>query len=187
MRVVGGRFKGRGLTAPKGMATRPTTDRTRESLFNILAHKDDAPLEGARVLDLFAGSGALGIEALSRGAAFCLFVEIAAPARGAIRENLEALSLNGVARLHRRSATSLGPKPQGMGTPFTLAFLDPPYGEGLIAPALVSLRDGAWLSEGALVIAEQGKGEGPPVVEGFALEDERRFGDTLMRFLRKEG
>ena len=176
-------MRGRRLVAPDGRGTRPTTDRVRESLFNILEH-GETPLEGARVLDLFAGSGALGIEAISRGAAFCLFVETDAGARGAIRENTESLGLNGVTRLHRRSATSLGDRPVGMGEPFTLAFLDPPYGQDLIAPTLRGLAAGGWLAPDALVVCEQGRGEAAPDVPGFTGTDERRFGDTLMRFLR---
>ena len=190
MRVVGGRLRGRRLVAPPGQGTRPTTDRVRESLFNILAHglahgqaDGDAPLEGARVLDLFAGSGALGIEAISRGAAFCLFVETGAAARGAIRENTEALDLNGVTRLHRRSATSLGTKPPGMGEPFTLAFLDPPYGKGLIEPTLDGLSRGGWLATGARLVCEQPKGEAAPGLDGFSVTDERAFGDISVRFL----
>lgn len=182
MRVVGGEFRGRPLVAPKGMATRPTTDRTRESLFNILTHRDDVELEGARVIDLFAGSGALGFEAISRGGAFCLFVETAAAARGAIRDNQESLGLTGKTRIHRRSATALGDKPAGMGAPFTLAFLDPPYGQGLVEPALVALRDGGWLGEGAFLVVEQGKGEDVPSVDGFKFADERAFGDSVLRF-----
>ena len=181
MRVVGGTLRGRRLVAPPGQGTRPTTDRVRESLFNILEH-GDAPLGGARVLDLFAGSGALGIEAISRGAAFCLFVETGAAARGAIRENTEALGLNGVTRLHRRSATSLGTRPPGMGEPFTLAFLDPPYGQGLIEATLPGLKAGGWLADGARLVCEQPKGEAPPRADGLTLTDERAFGDTLMRF-----
>ncbi|RFB04757.1 16S rRNA (guanine(966)-N(2))-methyltransferase RsmD [Parvularcula marina] len=184
MRIVGGEFRGRSIVAPKGMATRPTTDRTRESLFNILTHKEGFELEGARVIDLFAGSGALGFEAVSRGAEFCLFVETAAAARGAIRDNQEALGLTGKTRIHRRSATHLGEKPSGMGAPFTLAFLDAPYGQGLIEPALVALRDGHWLSSRALCVVEQGKGEDAPSADGFTLDDERAFGDSVIRFLK---
>ena len=183
MRIVGGTLRGRRLVAPPGQGTRPTSDRVRESLFNILEH-GDAPLDGARVLDLFAGSGALGIESISRGAVFCLFVETGAAARGAIRENTEALGLNGVTRLHRRSATSLGVRPVGMGEPFTLAFLDPPYGEGLVEPALAGLAGGGWLAGGARLICEQAKGEAAPALPGFTVTDERVFGDTSMRFLR---
>ena len=187
MRVVGGVHGGRRLVAPKGQGTRPTTDRVRESVFNVLAHDEGTVLEGARVLDLFAGSGALGIEAISRGAAFCLFVETDAGARGAIRENTESLGLNGVTRLHRRSATSLGARPAGMGGPFTLAFLDPPYGQDLIQPTLAGLRAGEWLAPGARLVCEQPKGEAAPGTDGFAVTDERRFGDTVVRLLTYEG
>ncbi|MEL7488782.1 MAG: 16S rRNA (guanine(966)-N(2))-methyltransferase RsmD, partial [Pseudomonadota bacterium] len=141
MRIVGGQFSGRKLAAPKGLTSRPTTDRTREALFNILSHRDDLELDGARVIDLFAGSGALGFEALSRGAAWCLFVETDAAARGAIRDNIEALGLYGATRLHRRSATALGIKPASVGPPFELAFLDPPYRKDLAPKALATLAD----------------------------------------------
>ncbi len=155
MRIVAGQFKGRPIQAPKTRETRPTSDRARESLFNILAHADWAPaLEEARVIDLFAGSGALGLEALSRGAAFCLFVETAHAARGAIRNNIESLGLFGSTRIHRRSAVDLGDIPSGLGAPFELAFLDPPYHKGLVVPCLDSMRRGGWLAETALVIVE---------------------------------
>ena len=128
MRIVSGKFKGRPITAPKGRGTRPTADRTREAVFNILSHADWAPaLEGARVIDLFAGSGALGLEAISRGAAFCLFVETDSAARGAIRTNVDTLQLTGTTRVHRRSAVSLGSIPANIGGAFDIAFLDPPY------------------------------------------------------------
>lgn len=184
MRITGGTMAGRTLRAPKGADTRPTTDRVRESLFGALDHADGAPLDGARVLDLFAGSGALGIEAISRGASFCLFVETAAAARGAIRDNTDGLGLNGITRLHRRSATDLGAKPAGMGGPFTLAFLDPPYRQDLVTPALDGLRDGKWLEDGALVVCEQDRREDAPASAGFTIEDERLYGDTAIRFLR---
>ena len=131
MRIVGGEFKGRCIVAPKGDTSRPTTDRNRESLFNILSARNDVNFEGARVIDLFAGSGALGLEALSRGAAWVLFVETDAAARGAIRDNIEALGAFGTTRIHRRSATSLGDKPASAGEPYTLAFLDPALSQGL--------------------------------------------------------
>jgi len=136
MRIIGGALSGRTIIAPKGRDTRPTADRARQALFNILASRDDVAIEGARVIDLFAGSGALGLEALSRGATFCLFVETDAAARGAIRDNIEALGLFGSTRLHRRSAIDLGVKPAGLGGRFTLGFLDPPYGEDLAGRAL---------------------------------------------------
>ncbi|MEM1086143.1 MAG: 16S rRNA (guanine(966)-N(2))-methyltransferase RsmD [Pseudomonadota bacterium] len=160
MRIVAGQFKGRPIVAPKTHATRPTTDRARESLFNILSHFDDAPvLEGARVMDLFAGSGALGLEAISRGASFCLFVETAHAARGAIRDNVEALGLFGVTRVHRRSATSLGDIQASIGRPFDIAFMDPPYRKGLVEPCLKTLRQGQWLSPDALVVVETANDE----------------------------
>ena len=184
MRIIGGTYSGRALVAPKGRETRPTADRVRESVFNILAHREGFAFEGARVIDLFAGSGALGLEAVSRGAAFCLFVETDAAARGAIRDNVEALSLFGVTRVHRRGADALGEKPAGVGGPFTLAFLDPPYGKDLCGPALTALRNGGWLASGALAVVEQGKNETPVAVEGFAEEDRRIYGAAQVGLFR---
>jgi len=177
MRIVAGQHKGRAITAPKGRGTRPTSDRAREALFNVLAHADWAPaLEGARVIDLFAGSGALGLEAISRGAAFCLFVETDHGARGAIRANIEAMGLYGITRLHRRSAIDLGDKPAGVGAPFTLAFLDPPYGKGLVRPALETLVKGHWLAEGALAVVEVSADEAFETPPGWHINDERTSG-----------
>ncbi|MFN3959581.1 MAG: 16S rRNA (guanine(966)-N(2))-methyltransferase RsmD [Parvularculaceae bacterium] len=184
MRIIGGKFSGRALVAPKGRETRPTADRVRESVFNILAHRESFTFENARVIDLFAGSGALGLEALSRGAAFCLFVETDAAARGAIRDNVEALSLFGATRVHRRGAEALGDKPAGVGAPFTLAFLDPPYGKDLCGPALAALCKGGWLAPGALTIVEQGKGEPPVTAEGFTEVDRRTYGAAQVGFYR---
>ncbi|MEO0467267.1 MAG: 16S rRNA (guanine(966)-N(2))-methyltransferase RsmD [Pseudomonadota bacterium] len=177
MRIVAGQYKGRPLTAPQGRGTRPTSDRARESLFNVLAHAAWAPeLDGARVMDLFAGSGALGFEALSRGAAFCLFVETDHGARGAIRGNIETFNLFGNTRLHRRSAIDLGEKPAGVGAPFDLVFLDPPYGKGLVSPALAGLVSGQWLAPDAVAIAEIGVGEDTPDLPGWQIEDDRTSG-----------
>lgn len=183
MRIVGGRFSGRSIIAPKGRDTRPTSDRTREAVFNILAHRPDVSLEGARVIDLFAGSGALGLEAMSRGAEWCLFVETDAAARGAIRDNIEALGLFGCTRIHRRPATALGPKPAGVGPPFTLAFLDAPYRQGLTQPALRTLMDGGWLMDGAMIVVEQAEDEPPPSADGFTLLDARTYGPARVSFL----
>src|ERR1700749_1602007 len=149
MRVVGGRLRGRNLASPASRDIRPTADRLRESVFNILVHAYDDPIEGARVLDLFAGTGALGIEAVSRGAAFVLFVDNGAEARALLRNNVEALALGGVSKVYRRDATDLGPAHPV--EPFSLAFLDPPYGKGLAEKSLASLREGGWLAEDALV------------------------------------
>lgn len=184
MRIIGGKFSGRSLIAPKGRETRPTADRVRESLFNILSHMEDFDLEGARVVDLFAGSGALGFEAMSRGAEFVLFVETDAEARGAIRDNIEALGLFGNTRIHRRSATALGPKPAGVGPAFTLAFLDPPYAKDLSAAALKTLQTGDWLADGAIVVVEQGKGEAPAATPGFAEIDRREYGAAQIGIYR---
>ena len=185
MRIVAGQFKGRPIAAPKTDVTRPTSERARESLFNMLAHADYAPaLEGARVIDLFAGSGALGLEAISRGAAFCLFVETAHTARGAIRDNVDALGLFGVTRVHRRSATDLGGRPAGLGEPFDLAFMDPPYRKGLVEPCLKTLRDGEWLSDGALVVVETATEE-EPNLEGWSVLNARDMGAAKMWFLKQ--
>lgn len=184
MRIVAGQYKGRPIQAPKSDATRPTSDRARESLFNILMHAEWAPrLEGARVIDLFAGSGALGFEALSRGADFCLYVENAHAARGAIRNNIETLGLFGRTRLHRRSATDLGEKPAGVGPPFDLAFMDPPYRKDLIVPCLRVLRAGQWLAEDALIVAETAVDETPDF-DGWELVSDRSIGAAKVWFLK---
>lgn len=186
MRIVGGKFKGRALRAPEGQATRPTSDRARESIFNVLAHAEWAPsLEGARVIDAFAGSGALGFEAISRGAAFCLFVETDSAARGVIRDNVEAFQLFGITRIHRRSATDLGAKPAGLGAPFDLVFMDPPYAYDLVPSALEQLAQGVWTTPEALVVAETSAGEAAPVTPGWTLLDERSYGAARVSFLRK--
>ncbi|MEZ5945880.1 MAG: 16S rRNA (guanine(966)-N(2))-methyltransferase RsmD [Hyphomonas sp.] len=185
MRIIAGEHKGRAIAAPKGQGTRPTADRARESLFNVLAHAPWAPeIEGARVIDLFAGSGALGLEAMSRGAAFCLFVETDHAARGAIRDNIEALGLYGNTRLHRRSATDLGEKPAGVGSPFTLAFLDPPYHKDLVAPALDCLVKGNWLAPDALAVVETAVDETILPV-GWILLDSRDYGAARVWFLKR--
>jgi len=185
MRIVGGQYKGRALSAPKGKNTRPTSDRAREALFNVLAHARWAPdLENVRVIDLFAGSGALGLEAMSRGAGFCLFVESETAARGALRDNLQAFELFGHTRIHRRDATALGKLPANLGAPFDLAFLDPPYGKGLGTKALSQLSRGNWLSENALTILEVGKDEEPDTT-GWEVLDTRQYGAAKILFLKQ--
>jgi len=184
VRIVGGRFRGRTIAAPAGMLTRPTSDRVRESLFNILAHGVEGfSVEGARVLDLFAGSGALGLEALSRGAAYCLFVEDNADARGAIRENIQALGLTGASKVWRRDATKLGPAAPMQ--PFQLLFADPPYRKGLGELALGAAAEGSWLSPGAVCVLEERADVGVALPAAFALVDVRTYGDTALHFLRK--
>lgn len=183
MRIVGGKFRGRALAAPKHEGVRPTSDRVRESMFNILEHGiEGGDLDGARVIDLFAGTGALGIEAVSRGAAFALFVEDAADARALIRSNVEALGLTGATRIFRRDATDLGPA--GTMAPFSLAFLDPPYGRGLGEKALAALSDGGWLVPGAVVVLEERADVDVALPEGFSERDRRRWGDTQAVFGR---
>jgi 16S rRNA (guanine966-N2)-methyltransferase len=182
MRVVGGRLRGRAIAAPKSQAIRPTADRLREALFNILTHAYDYPMRDARVLDLFAGTGALGIEALSRGAIFALFVDDGAEARALLRENVETLSLGGATRVFRRDATKLGPAHPV--EPFALAFLDPPYGKGLAPLALTSARDGGWLTPQALVVVEEEKGAGFAAPAGFTELERRAYDNTEFTFLR---
>lgn len=185
MRIVGGKFKGRPLAAPKGRSTRPTSDRAREAMFNVLAHAKWAPaIDGARVIDLFAGSGGLGLEAMSRGAAFCLFVETEAAARGAIRDNIDALQLFGHTRLHRRDATALGEKPSNLGAPFDIAFLDPPYGKGLGENALARLVEGGWLSAEAIAVLEVGADENPEA-PGWNIAAEKLYGAAKVLFLER--
>jgi 16S rRNA (guanine966-N2)-methyltransferase len=182
MRIVGGRLRGRALQAPRSQAVRPTADRLRESLFNILIHGHGDPVSGARVLDLFAGTGALGIEALSRGAAFALLVDDGVEARALLRANVEALGLGGTARIFRRDATKLGPaKPV---EPFSLAFADPPYGRGLAEQALTSARDGGWLVLNALAVVEETVATSFAAPAGFAEVDRRQYDDTEFIFLR---
>jgi 16S rRNA (guanine966-N2)-methyltransferase len=182
MRVVGGRLRGRTLAAPKSKAIRPTADRLRESLFNILAHAFGDPVSGARVLDLFAGTGALGVEALSRGAAFTLFVDEGAEARALLRENVTALGLGGSSRIFRRDATKLGAAHPV--APFSLAFLDPPYAQGLAAAALASARAGGWFTPDALIVVEEAAKTQFTAPEGFREIDRRRYDDTEFVFLR---
>src|ERR1700750_2085913 len=182
MRVVGGRLRGRNLAAPASHEIRPTADRLRESVFNILMHAYDNPIQDARVLDLFAGTGALGIEAVSRGAAFALFVDNGAEARALLRNNVETLALGGVSKVYRRDATDLGPAHPMQ--PFSLAFLDPPYGKGLAEKSLASLRDGGWLVPGALLVVEEAKTAGFVAPEGFEELERRAYDDTEFVFLR---
>ncbi len=182
MRIVGGRWRGRSLAGPKSDAIRPTSDRLRETLFNILQHSYDDPIEGARVLDLFAGTGAMGLEALSRGAAFALFVDDGAQARGLIRENVETLGAGGVTRLFRRDATRMGAA--GQNPPASLVFCDPPYGRDLAPRALKSCADGGWLSPGALVVVEEAQGAGVALPDGFEELERRDYGETKILFAR---
>jgi 16S rRNA (guanine966-N2)-methyltransferase len=183
MRIVAGRFRGTALATPKSYAIRPTSDRVRESIFNILSHGiEDFDLEGARVLDLFAGTGALGLEALSRGASYAHFVDDSAEARGIIRRNIEALGQMGTTKLYRRDAADLGI----IGTlkPFNLLFADPPYGKGLAERALLAAIKGKWLENSAVAVVEERADADVHAPAGFTLLDRRIYGDTAVYFLR---
>jgi 16S rRNA (guanine966-N2)-methyltransferase len=181
MRIVGGRLRGRALAAPKSQTIRPTADRLREALFNILIHAYGDPVSGGRVLDLFAGTGALAIEALSRGAAFALFVDDGAEARSLLRENVATLGLGGTTRIFRRDATKLGDAHPV--EPFSLVFLDPPYGQGLAEKALASAHAGGWLTSDALIVVEEATGafHAP---DALAEIERRKYDDTEFVFLR---
>ena len=187
MRIVGGNFRGRNMVTPEGQTTRPTSDRAREAIFNILNHAEWAPnLSGARVLDVFAGSGALGFEALSRGAAFCLFVETDDAARGAIRDNIETFGLFGVTRVHRRDATQLGLRPGSAGEAFDLVFLDPPYHKGLGERTLDCLIEGNWLAENATIVFERGVDEGDFATGVWEIVNTKIYGAAQVLFLKQK-
>lgn len=179
MRIVGGKFSGRALATPLDQSIRPTTDRTRESLFNILAHREADFFANRRVLDLFAGTGALGLEALSRGAKSAVFVEQSVEGRALIQKNIETFGLQGVARILRRDATKLGTI--GTMQPFNLICADPPYGQGLGEQAFQAALKGGWVDVNALFILEEA--DNVPIVlsEEFLLQDERHYGSTIIR------
>jgi len=181
MRIVGGELRGRPLAAPRSDAIRPTTDRTRESLFNILSHRYPEALCGTRVLDLFSGTGALGIEALSRGASFCLFIEESVEGRALLRDNIEALGLQGRTKVFRRDATRLGDA--GTIAPFDLVMADPPYGRGLGEAAFASAIQGGWVKPGAILVLEEEAEAMPALDPRLEVIDERRFGGTFIRLL----
>ncbi|HYM02729.1 MAG TPA: 16S rRNA (guanine(966)-N(2))-methyltransferase RsmD [Stellaceae bacterium] len=185
MRVIGGKHRGRVLQAPPGDAVRPTGERAREALFDILAHgrfADGPACDGARVLDAFAGTGAFGLEALSRGAAHASFIEKDRAALTALRANLAALGETGHAAVLAGDALRPPPAPE----PCALAFLDPPYGENLAAPALIALAAARWLASGALVVVEVAAKEKLVPPPGFTVLDERRYGAARLVFLRYE-
>lgn len=179
MRITGGRFRGRNLFAPADARVRPTADKVRQAIFNVLVHNDFGvgfTLEDARVADLFAGTGAMGIEALSHGARYCLFVDDSAESRALLRKNVEALQLTGVTKIWRRDATQLGPMPVGSGGPFDLVFLDPPYRKELVPAAFASLADGRWLAPNALLVVEAAEDEPLPSPANYRPLDTRTYG-----------
>jgi 16S rRNA (guanine966-N2)-methyltransferase len=183
VRIVGGDLRGRPLATPKTQSIRPTTDRTREAVFNVLMHRFPDAVKGKRVLDLFAGTGALGLEAISRGASAAVFIEESAEGRGLIRENVEAFGLSGRTKIFRRDATGLGP----IGTlqPFSLVFADPPYGKQLGEAALSSALAGGWLEPDALCMVEESADAPFKLPQGFVTEDSRSYGDTDVRFIQR--
>lgn len=183
MRIIGGSRRGLKLAevgeGDVAAHLRPTSDRVRETIFNLLINAHGNPVTGARVLDLFAGTGALGLEALSRGAAEVTFVDDGAKATALMKSNIAKMKAEGETRVLRQNATRLG---ANAGTGFGLVFLDPPYGKGLGELALASARTGGWLATGAMVVWEEGVA--PAVPEGFALADQRKYGDTIVTLLR---
>jgi 16S rRNA (guanine966-N2)-methyltransferase len=181
MRIVGGELRGRPLATPRTEAIRPTTDRTREAVFNVVAHRFPDRLEGVRVLDLFAGTGALGLEALSRGASYGVFIEESAEGRGLIRTNVETFGLTGRTKIFRRDAVALGEA--GTIAAFGLMFADPPYGKGLGERALQSAKAGGWLAAGALCVVEEAATAPFAPGPGFVVLDERSYGETVIRFI----
>ena len=182
MRIVAGKFRGKALLSPADESIRPTSDRAREAVFNILASRIGVHLDGLKVLDLFAGTGALGLEALSRGAASAVFVDTGAEARGIIRDHIEAFGAGGIAKLLRRDATALGLA--GTMGPFDLVFLDPPYRKGLGEQALASLRDGGWLAADATIMLEEAAEAELALPEGFVVDDRREYGAAAVYFIQ---
>ena len=176
MRIIAGRFKGRSLRSPASGNIRPTSDRLRESLFNVLMHAYSDPVDGARILDLFAGTGALGLEALSRGAKFACFVEDAAEARGLIKENIETLGVAGQSKVFRRDATRMGSVHPN--EPFSLIFCDPPYGKNLAPEALSSTLAGGWVTNNALFVVEERADVSVELPAGLVMLEQRNYGDT---------
>ncbi|MEM8812262.1 MAG: 16S rRNA (guanine(966)-N(2))-methyltransferase RsmD [Pseudomonadota bacterium] len=185
MRIIAGRNKGTRLTSPKSRSVRPTSDRVRETIFNILEHGLGVDLKNARVLDLFAGTGALGLEALSRGASLAVFVDSGVEARGLIRQNVERTAATGQTRVFRRDAARLGPA--GGEAPFDLCFADPPYGQALGIAALLSARSGGWLAPGAMCVLEESATEDLNLPAGFTEADRRVVGETVLVFVTADG
>ena len=185
MRIIAGIHRGRPIEAPRGRGTRPTADRVRESVFNILAHGLDWDgLEGAAVLDLFCGTGAYGLESLSRGAGHLTAIDRDAGALLTLRRNAAAMGEGRRLTELRLDATRLPPPPRSAATPARLAFLDPPYGYGLAVPALTGLAGRGWLAAGALCVVEVAAQEPLPLPRGYAFNDERLYGAARIVFAR---
>jgi 16S rRNA (guanine966-N2)-methyltransferase len=183
MRIVGGKFRGQVLAAPKGSEIRPTSEKVREAIFNILEHgTSHLPIEGARILDLFAGTGAFGFEALSRGARSCLFIDERAEARALIRRNADTLGVTGLSKIWRRDATRLGRNAPSQA--FDFVFIDPPYGKGLGERSLFSLVDGQWLGLDTMIMLEESGKAHVSIPPELELADERVYGDTKVMILK---
>ena len=183
MRIIGGSRRGLKLAdVGEGDAAahlRPTSDRVREAIFNLLINAHGNPVAGARVLDLFAGTGAMGLEALSRGASAVTFVDDGAKALTLVRANIAKMRAEGETQILRQDARRLGANP---GAGYDLVFLDPPYGKGLGEAALLGALKGRWLAPGAMVVWEEGTL--PLVPDGFALADRRKYGETILTLLK---
>ena len=184
MRIVSGRWKGKALVAPQGSGTRPTSDKARQAVFNILEHAPwSMGLHEALVLDVFAGTGALGLEALSRGAHSCLFIDHDPDARAILTTNIEACAAQGISRVWKRDATCLGAMPASANGPFDLVFVDPPYGKGYDVAALKGLSDG-WLKADGLIVLERGRTEPRLDTADFEIVDHRDYGAAQILFLK---
>jgi 16S rRNA (guanine966-N2)-methyltransferase len=183
MRIVAGRHKGRHLAVPHGKDTRPTSDRVREAIYNVLSHGFDLDFDELITLDVCAGTGALGLEALSRGGLRAVFVDIAQPALDCVAENVETLKEQARSTILRRDVKRFGAKPASAQAA-NLAFFDPPYRENMIPPALTGAAEGGWLADGAVVVIETADDEEVDLPAGFTALDERRYGKTLVRFLK---
>jgi 16S rRNA (guanine966-N2)-methyltransferase len=185
VRIVGGRYRGRRLTVPKGPDVRPTADRVRESLFNILAHGIvDVDLDGASVVDVFAGSGALGLEALSRGAARAVFIDQGDTCLQCIRRTAGEIGVADDVLMLRLDAARLPPPPLAAGDPAAVVFLDAPYGLDLTVPALAGLKDKGWIADDATCVVEIAADETLMPPPGFTILDERTYGAAKIMFLR---
>lgn len=188
MRIIGGRHRGRALKAPRGSAIRPTSDRAREAIFNILEHRiEGGGPAGAAVLDVFAGTGALGLEALSRGAARATFIDSDRAALDCARRNARALGCEGAATFLGLDAARLPPPPPDAGGPSSLAFLDAPFGSGLAERALRGLAAKGWIASGTVLAVEVGARESLALPPGYRQLDERAYGAARVVFLKYAG
>lgn len=181
MRIVAGKFRGKQLETPRSDHIRPTADRIREAVFSSIGSRIGTDFSGLYVLDLFAGTGALGLEALSRGAAHCIFVETDVEARGLIRGHIESFGVGGQTKLMKRDATDLGPIERVR--PADLVFVDPPYDQGLGERAIASGLQGGWIAPGALIVLEERKSAEITPPKGVEVVDRREYADSAITFM----